>query len=206
MRFFGKTIRAHFLNRPNRFLIRCAWKCKIVSAFLPNLGRLKELLPRGRVIYRTKEEEPGDPKSLYTGVAVKRDGHPIMLHTHKTNDGAKHFLQNGKIPGLEKAEIGNCEVQVGRSRFDFLLREGKQNFILFWLFVLQTGLNAELPRLWQRLPNGPLLNLAHQIVPAKPISLAWEGIRSFRKNFINGSRISGWTGMKRAQKKLNRRK
>jgi DNA-binding sugar fermentation-stimulating protein len=41
--FFGETIRAHFLNRPNRFLIHCEMESQTLSAFLPNPGRLQEL-------------------------------------------------------------------------------------------------------------------------------------------------------------------
>ena len=57
-------------------------------------------------------------------MAVERDGYPIMLHTHLTNDVARYLLQNGKVPGLEGAQIVKSEVKAGRSRFDFLLREG----------------------------------------------------------------------------------
>ena len=130
MRFFNNTSKAHFLDRPNRFLIRCEWEGKIRSAFLPNPGRLQELLFPGALIHLTKDKESGDRKTHYTAVAVERDGYPIMLHTHKTNDVAKHLLQIEKIPGLEEAEIANTEVGVGRSRFDFLLREADKDILL----------------------------------------------------------------------------
>jgi sugar fermentation stimulation protein A len=130
MRFFGKTIRARFLNRPNRFLIHCEWRGQILSAFLPNPGRFQELLLPGALIHLIDEKEPGDRKTHYTAVAVERDGHPIMLHTHLTNEVARFLLQNGKVPGLERAQIVKSEVKVGRSRFDFLLREGSQDILL----------------------------------------------------------------------------
>ncbi len=130
MNFFGKTFKTQFLARPNRFLIRCEWKGKIFSAFLPNPGRLQELLLPGGVIHLVKEEEPGDRKTRYTAVAVERDGYPIMLHTHLTNEVARFLLRSGKIPGLEMAQIVKSEVKTGRSRFDFLLREGDQDIFL----------------------------------------------------------------------------
>jgi len=128
--FFNHPIRARFLKRPNRFLIQCKWKGRILSAFLPNPGRLRELLFPGRIIHLVREEEPLDRKTLYTAVAVDREGQPIMLHTHRTNEVARTLLQERKIPGLENARIVRSEIRVGRSRFDFLLKQGNQDILL----------------------------------------------------------------------------
>jgi len=128
--FFNHPIRARFLKRPNRFLIQCKWKGRILSAFLPNPGRLQELLFPGRIIHLVREEKPLDRKTLYTAVAVDREGQPIMLHTHRTNEAARTLLQERKIPGLENARIVRSEIRVGRSRFDFLLKQGNQDILL----------------------------------------------------------------------------
>lgn len=130
MRPFNNIIRATFLKRPNRFLVRCKWKGRILSAFLPNPGRLRELLFPGRIIHLVREEKPLDRKTLYTAVAVDREGQPIMLHTHRTNEVARTLLQERKIPGLENARIVRSEIRVGRSRFDFLLKQGNQDILL----------------------------------------------------------------------------
>ncbi|MFC1889260.1 DNA/RNA nuclease SfsA, partial [Thermodesulfobacteriota bacterium] len=62
--------------------------------------------------------------------AVERDGLPILLHTHKTNDAAGYLIGLGAIPGLEGARVVRAEVKVGRSRFDFLLdRAGEEIFL-----------------------------------------------------------------------------
>lgn len=129
-RFFHHTIRARFHRRPNRFLVQCKWKGRILPAFLPNPGRLQELLLRGRIIHLVREEKFQGRKTRYTAIAVDRDGYPIMLHTHRTNEVARHFLQRRKIPGLERARIVKSEVRVGRSRFDFLLEEGNKDILL----------------------------------------------------------------------------
>jgi sugar fermentation stimulation protein A len=130
MRPFNNIIRATFLKRPNRFLVRCKWKGRILSAFLPNPGRLQELLFPGRIIHLVREEKPLDRKTLYTAVAVDREGQPIMLHTHLTNEVARYLLQERKVPGLENANIVRSEIRVGRSRFDFLLKQGNQDILL----------------------------------------------------------------------------
>ena len=43
---------------------------------------------------------------------------------------ARFLLRERKIPGLERAEVIKPEVRVGRSRFDFLLREGRKEILL----------------------------------------------------------------------------
>lgn len=129
MHLFNNIAKAKFLSRPNRFLIRCERNRKIISAFLPNPGRLRELLLPERQIYLVKEKKFQHRKTHYTAVAVDRDGYPIMLHTHRTNEVARYLLQQGNIPGLERVKIVKSEVRVGKSRFDFLL-EGDNGTVL----------------------------------------------------------------------------
>jgi sugar fermentation stimulation protein A len=130
LRLFKSILKTCFLRRPNRFLIQCEYKGKVLSAFLPNPGRLHELLLQGRIIHMVREEKDLNRKTRYTAVAVEREGHPIMLHTHRTNEVARYLLQKRKIPGLENAKVAKSEIQAGRSRFDFLLTDGDQNILL----------------------------------------------------------------------------
>lgn len=129
-RFFNRTIRARFLKRLNRFLIQCKWKGRILHAYLPNPGRLRELLLPGRMIHLLREEKSLGRKTLYTAVAVDRDGQPILLHTHLTNEVVRYLLHKRKIPGLESSRIVKSEIRVGRSRFDFLLEERGKDVLL----------------------------------------------------------------------------
>jgi sugar fermentation stimulation protein A len=46
-----------------------------------------------------------------------------MLHTHRTNGVARYLIEAGVLPGFEDARILRAEVPIGRSRFDFLLRD-----------------------------------------------------------------------------------
>jgi sugar fermentation stimulation protein A len=129
LRLFRKILPACFLSRPNRFLVWCELNGKKISAFLPNPGRLQELLLPGSLIYLIKEESE-NRKTRYTAVAVDREGYPVMLHTLQTNQVAQYLLQARKIPGLEKAEVVRSEVSMGRSRFDFLLEDEDGSFLL----------------------------------------------------------------------------
>ncbi len=124
-------LQVHFLSRSNRFLIRCKWNGRTISAFLPNPGRLQELLFPGTVlVYLVEGGKISTSKDPFYGsrCGSGRSAH-YASHT-RTNEVARYLLQKGKIPGLDKARIVKSEVQMGRNRFDFLLKEGNKEF--FW--------------------------------------------------------------------------
>ena len=126
---FANLQPARFVDRPNQFLARCRTeRGGLVRAFLPNPGRMLELLFPDVTVYLTQEPRrrgkgPAPRKTRYTVVAVERDGRPLFLHTHMTNRVAQYLIEHSRISALADAEIVDSEVTVGRSRFDFLLRE-----------------------------------------------------------------------------------
>ena len=128
-KFFGPTEQAFFISRPNRFVLTCKLRGKKVDAFLPNPGRLWELLLPETPIYLEKTSSPN--RSLhYTAVALEREGQRIVLHTHRTNDVARYLIESGLVPPLSAHEVVRGEVTRGASRFDFLLRRGGQETLL----------------------------------------------------------------------------
>jgi sugar fermentation stimulation protein A len=82
------------------------------------------------MIYLVREEEQSERKTLYTAVAVEREGHPVLLHTFRTNEVARYLIEKRRIPGLEKTKLVKSELKVGHSRFDFLLKEGDRDVLL----------------------------------------------------------------------------
>ena len=132
----GETVKATFLERPNRFLVRCiAEGLGVIDAFLPNPGRLWELLLPRASLYLSPAGpsgsiHPSKRKTNYTVLAVERKGCPIFLHTHLTNQVARYLIERKLFPPLEGAEIVKKEVLHGRSRFDFLLRENGRDLYL----------------------------------------------------------------------------
>ncbi len=127
---FAQTRVAAFLDRPNRFRVRCRLDGRTVSAFLPNPGRLRELLLPGRKVHLVREHGPTPRKTRFTAVAVEREGRPVLLHTHRTNDVARLLIERGLVPGFRGARIAASEVRSGRNRFDFLLeREGRRTYL-----------------------------------------------------------------------------
>jgi sugar fermentation stimulation protein A len=133
---FGPLLKGRFVGRPNRFLIQCAVDgLGSVEAFLPNPGRLWELLLPDATLYLTAGKDPpgarpSQRKTKYTVLAVERDGSPVFLHTHLTNRVARFLIDKGRIPELAGAEVVQPEFSVGNSRFDFLLRRGRRRILL----------------------------------------------------------------------------
>jgi len=120
---------AIFQERLNRFVIRCRLGARRVRCYLPNPGRLWELLLPGAEILL----EPAPPSSSglpYRAVAVRKEGHPVMIDTHRANDLARLLIAKGMVPGLEGAMVVRREVKVGGSRLDFLLQKGRERILL----------------------------------------------------------------------------
>ena len=127
---FPVIIRGRFISRPNRFVIRCGTEKGVIEAYLPNPGRLWELLLPGCTVYLVARESRSAGKLSHLAVAVERDRTPILLHTHLSNTVVAKLIAAGKIPGLEGARIIRPEVTVGNSRFDFLLEKEGRPFYL----------------------------------------------------------------------------
>jgi sugar fermentation stimulation protein A len=123
-------LKARFIGRPNRFLVVCDIDGKAVEAYLPNPGRLWELLFPGQILYLVRT--PPDPakSTEYTALAVEHEGLPILLHTHLTNDVVAHLLATKKLPGFEAASVIRREARSGASRYDFLLEKDGREFFL----------------------------------------------------------------------------
>ena len=119
-----------FRERPNRFVIRCDLPGEKIEAYLPNPGRLWELLLPGRIVYIAPRPPGGAGRLSHMAVAVEREGTPLLLHTHANNTVAEALIRAGRIPGLSGARLIRPEIRVENSRFDFLLeREGKPFYL-----------------------------------------------------------------------------
>ena len=110
-----------FRSRPNRFVVRCVVHEQEVDAFIPNPGRMGEiLLPDTRLVLLDQGLSPGR-KTRYTVMAAYVKDQVVFLHTHKSNQVARHLIDTRRIPALADYRVVRAEVPFGRSRFDFLL-------------------------------------------------------------------------------------
>jgi sugar fermentation stimulation protein A len=123
----GKLVNAIFIRRINRFLVECSLKGSVKKAFLPNPGRLWELLFPGTPVLLSDDGRSENRRTDYTLVGINVNGTTVMLHTHMANHAVRWLIEQGKIPSLKDYSVIRQEYTVGGSRFDFLLqgKEGK---------------------------------------------------------------------------------
>jgi len=117
-----------FLERINRFSVKVKVYGKEHLAYLPNPGRLWELLIKGREVILSRNKSGKFP---YTILGCIKDGYPVLLHTGLTNKIVKKLIEEGKIPFLRGHRIVKEEVRFNRSRIDFLLEEKRTGEKLF---------------------------------------------------------------------------
>lgn len=123
-----KIITAEFLSRVNRFVIECRIKGRKQLAYLPNPGRLYELLLPGRRLFL--KALPGFSSLKFRTFGVVKDGINVLLDTHYTNQVAKELIEGNLIDDFRGYKIIKEEVQYNNSRFDFLLSRGSERIFL----------------------------------------------------------------------------
>ncbi len=125
--FQEDIIECTYISRPNRFVLQCQIGEAVVSAHLPNPGRLIELLlPNAKVLLH-KTNHGG---MRYKAVGVIKDHKPVLLDTHINNLVAHRLIERGLIRDLQTYDSLKAEARVGSSRFDILLtKDGKQHYI-----------------------------------------------------------------------------
>ncbi len=123
----GEIVRACFVRRPNRFVVVCEREGSEFDAYMPNPGRLWELLFPGVTLLLAPSR---GGKMSHTVMGVESENGPILLHTHLNNDVAGWLLEQSLVPGLEEASIVRAEFPFGGSRFDFLLQRGDRKVLV----------------------------------------------------------------------------
>ncbi|MDQ0337249.1 sugar fermentation stimulation protein A [Caldalkalibacillus uzonensis] len=141
----GQLHQAHFIERLNRFVVRCELlgqplhgaRCAdpglascVVEAHLPDPGRLKELLVPGCTLWLRSNTKP-KRKTKWTVVLCETpDGKGLVsLDTTLPNRLITAALEAGAIEELRDWSLVQSEFKLGRSRWDFLLthsRDGRK--------------------------------------------------------------------------------
>jgi sugar fermentation stimulation protein A len=122
----GPLVEARFVERPNRFLLRCQAPAGVVEAHLGDPGRLRELLLPGRRVWLRPAAASPARRTRWTAVLVESpagDG-LVSLDTTLPNRLIHAALLAGALPELAGYSLERREAQLGRSRIDFLLADG----------------------------------------------------------------------------------
>lgn len=111
-----------FLSRPNRFSAHCVMHGRETKVFMPNPGRMGELLLPGAGLILADHGRRESRKTRYTVMAARYRERIVFLHTHLNNLAARNLIEARSIPALKDYRVAGSEVTVGNHRFDFLLR------------------------------------------------------------------------------------
>lgn len=117
-------VRGRFIDRPNRFLIRCELEesGRVAEAHLPDSGKLKELLLPGRLIYLLPNNDP-KRKTNYSAVCVERPDRKgwVSINSVIPNKIAGLAFKHRLLPEYKHWDYVRAEYSKGHSRWDHLL-------------------------------------------------------------------------------------
>lgn len=123
-------IEGTYLSRPNRFSVTCLIDGVEEYVFVPNPGRMGELLLPGVQLILADHGRQADRRTRYTVMAVRYRERIVFLHTHLNNLVARNLVDAGAIPGLRSFAVSGTEVTVGAHRFDLLVRDNVSDIYL----------------------------------------------------------------------------
>jgi sugar fermentation stimulation protein A len=113
--------RAHFIERPNRFIAHVETEKGREICHVKNTGRCKELLPQNAVVYVQRNDNPARKTKLDL-ITVEKGDYLINMDSQAPNMAVKEWLQAGNLFSPQ-AKI-YAEKTYGESRFDFYIEDG----------------------------------------------------------------------------------
>lgn len=127
--FDFEKIKAIFVERKNRFVITAKIDGKKFNCYLPNPGRLWELLiPSETELMVVRNYNP--EKIPFTVLSCKKRDKWVLLHTHITNKIVKDLINRDLINFYKGFKVIGEEIKANRSRFDLLLSNDKDKIYL----------------------------------------------------------------------------
>ena len=116
----GKILHGVFYERPNRFLARVKVKNAVHESFVPNPGRMRELLTVGANVILL-EVLKAHRKTRYDLIGVFFDDQIVSIDSRVPNKLVYTALQNHDLPEFSQYHQITPEYTYGDTRFDFLL-------------------------------------------------------------------------------------
>jgi sugar fermentation stimulation protein A len=125
----GPLIETRFIERPNRFLVRCGAATAgsvgaVFEAHMADPGRLRELLVPGRRVWLREAVAAPHRRTRWSAVLVESpDGSGLVsIDTTLPNRLILQALQAGALAEFDGWTLQGREVTLGSSRIDFVLR------------------------------------------------------------------------------------
>jgi sugar fermentation stimulation protein A len=120
----GRILSGFFLERPNRFsgLVRVGYS--VVRCFVPNPGRLYELLTPGAEVL-LRESQGKERKTRYDVIGVRVGGGIVSIDSRVPNKLLFEVLRSRGLAEFSGYRSIVPEYRYGESRFDFLLKDSE---------------------------------------------------------------------------------
>ena len=115
-----RIVTGYFQERPNRFSALVKVEDKVLLTFLPNPGRMRELLIPGTEVF-LRQVSKGNRKTSYDLIGVHLNGQRVSVDSRVPNKLVLEALRNQDIPELAEYNRIKPEFGYGHSRIDFLL-------------------------------------------------------------------------------------
>ncbi|MEM3382872.1 MAG: DNA/RNA nuclease SfsA [Nitrososphaerales archaeon] len=125
----GKIINGFFKKRLNRFSALVKIRENEFKCFLPNPGRLKELLIPDSEVF-LKEMRNNTRTTNYDIIAIKHDSISVFIDSRIPNMLLLEALKNRKIEEFSIYDVVKPEFNFGHSKFDFLLASNVERCII----------------------------------------------------------------------------
>jgi sugar fermentation stimulation protein A len=116
----GAVYEASFQSRPNRFLATLNLGNEEIEAFVPNPGRMHELMIPGKQMF-VRYAPASHRRTDYTLIGVRHAGVLVSLDTNLPNRFMKEMLTSKSLPFFEGYTEIQPEPRMYQGRFDFRL-------------------------------------------------------------------------------------
>ncbi len=124
---YNKTVKAEFIERPNRFVAKVKLDGKEIYCHVKNTGRCRELLVPGTSVWLEDSENP-KRKYRYSLVTVQKGERLVNMDSQAPNKAVHEWLKSGGL--FDNITLLRPESRYGSSRFDFYCEyEGRKAFI-----------------------------------------------------------------------------
>ncbi len=125
LKIYPDWYKAHFLSRPNRFVMNLEYNSKKIEAYVPNTGRMHEFLVPGQVFYLTSISTP---KFNYKVIGTEYQDNYVFLDTIRINSIFKSLLEKNILDQFDGISDLRREVKYKNSRIDFAtFKDGRIN-------------------------------------------------------------------------------
>ena len=124
---YSHTVKARFLDRPNRFIAHVELDGQTETVHVKNTGRCRELLVPGYEVILEEGQNPSR-KTRYDLISVCKEGRWINMDSQAPNKAAEEWLLKG---GFFPEDVSVYrERKYGNSRFDlYVCSEKRKAFI-----------------------------------------------------------------------------